>query len=62
VKQVKLVYLPVNAAWAFLFGDTLVRLHNADSLFFRTRRAAVLAASACGLAVGGRGAVSVREG
>lgn len=57
----KLVYLPVNAAWAFLFGDTLVRLHNADSLFFCTRRAAVVAASACGLAVSSRGTVSVRE-
>ena len=36
-------YLPINAAWVFLFGDSLFRMEHAQ-MFFPTRKEAVAAA------------------
>lgn len=54
----RLVYLPVNAAWTFLFGDAPVRIGSGPLLFAR-RADAVTAARAVGLAVGVSGVVAV---
>lgn len=43
-------YLPANAAWSFLFGDSPTRIRE-ESLFFDTRRDAVRAANRSGLHV-----------
>jgi hypothetical protein len=54
----RLVYLPVNAAWVFVFGDSVTRMGSGD--MFHVRRAdAVRAANACGLSVSRRGIVEV---
>jgi hypothetical protein len=54
----RLVYLTANAAWVFIFGDSLCSMDGQN--FFRTRREAVLAAGARGLNVSRSGAVSVK--
>lgn len=46
----RLVFLPANSAWVFMFGDSLTRLHG-EPLFFRSRAAAVAAATCLGLRV-----------
>ena len=43
-------YLPANAAYAFLFGDSPIRVRD-ESLFFATRRDAIRAANHAGLHV-----------
>ncbi len=54
----RLVYLTANAAWVFTFGDQLVRLENADSMFFASRADAVAAAREHRLGVSRAGVVS----
>lgn len=49
--MMRLVYLPVNAAWCFLFGDSPLKLHNADSIFYTDRDDAVADAVACRMTV-----------
>ncbi|HEU0081871.1 MAG TPA: hypothetical protein VFQ87_03290 [Bradyrhizobium sp.] len=56
---VRLVYLPANAAWVFLFGDSMIRLEDARSRFFESRSAAVAHARRLGLTVDRRGRVHV---
>lgn len=46
----RLVYLPVNAAWAFFFGDTLIDLAG-FSRFHSTLKEAKDAAASLGLEV-----------
>ena len=52
-----MIFLPVNAQYAFLFGDALIRLEG-ESLFYPTRCAAIEAAKRHGLSVNGKGRVS----
>lgn len=52
----ELCFLSANNAWAFVFGDQLVRLQARDGhidnrLLFPTRERAEKAAAACGLQV-----------
>ena len=54
----KLVYLPVNAAWAFLFGDNPTRMGD-FKMFFDTREEATAAAEHQGLIVDDDGKVRV---
>jgi hypothetical protein len=54
---VKLQFLPANQAWAFTFGDTLIRLGNYE-MFYANRASAVTAARHHGLTVDKKGAVS----
>jgi len=46
----RLIFLVANNAWAFAFGDSLVRMGDGP-MFFTMRRDAVAAASLKGLAV-----------
>lgn len=60
----RLVYLPTNMAWAFVFGDQLVRLqtqerHTDNRLLFPNRTWACSAALALGLAVYEDGSVHI---
>ena len=57
----RLVRLPVNSCWAFLFGDTLVSIGSECRTLFPTREEAVSYVSRCGLDVGSDGTVSVRD-
>jgi len=62
--NLELRYLTVNMAWAFVFGEQLVRLqpregHVDNRLLFPTREWAVKAAQACGLAVKADGTVII---
>jgi hypothetical protein len=57
--MMKLKYFPVNAAWAFVFGDAPCQLY-CFPLFFETRREAVEAAEYRGLAVSAAGSVTVK--
>jgi hypothetical protein len=52
----KLIFLVANNAFAFVFGDSLIRMGDAE-MFFATRQAAVAAAALCGLKVSRRGVV-----
>ena len=54
-----LVFFRANLAWGFMFGDQVIRLHDADVLLFDRRNDAVAAAAKLGLAVAKSGAVSV---
>lgn len=56
----RLQYFPANAAYAFTFGDSMLRLQDFP-MFYRTRREAVLAARSCDLVVFRNGAVAVRK-
>lgn len=53
----RLVYLPVNMAWVFLFGDTPSRLGDYE-MFYYSRSEAVVAARHFGLTVARNGRVS----
>ena len=57
----RLVRLPANRCWAFLFGDTLVSIGSECRTLFPTREEAVSCVSRCGLDVGSDGTVSVRD-
>ena len=57
----RLTYLPTNMCWAFLFGDTPVRLDAVDQMLFPNRADAISAALLCGLWVSRDGYVSVRS-
>ena len=57
----RLVRLPVNLCWAFLFGDALVSIGDECRTLFPTREEAVSYVSRCGLNVGSDGTVSVRD-
>jgi hypothetical protein len=61
--MIKLRYLTANLAWAFTFGDALLRLYRTDldvaPLFFADRNAAVREAERLGLKVDEDGVVSV---
>ena len=50
-------YLVANAAWVFVFGDSLLRMGDGP-MFFGSRRDAVAAAAGCGLKVSRSGVVS----
>ena len=54
----KLVYLPANQAWIFLFGDSIQRVGN-NPLFFKSSFEAVHAAKSVGLHVYRNGSVHV---
>lgn len=54
--KMRLVYLPVNIAWAFVFGGRIVSV--GDTRVFLTRSDAVQAARRQGLTVGRNGVVS----
>ena len=60
--DMRLVYLPVNAAWVFLFGDDLrtaqIITLSSEERFIRSRKDAVAAAKRHGLAVSPRGVVT----
>lgn len=54
MSDIKLSFLPVGSAFAFTFGDSLLRLQDESGEFpvlFRTREEAVNAAESCGLRV-----------
>ena len=55
----RLCYLPVNEAWAFVFGDTPVRLDRAAGTLFCCRADALYAALLQGLWVAKDGSVGV---
>lgn len=55
----RLVYFPINMAWAFMFGDSPTSMDG--QIFYQTRGEAVSAASRVGLDVSRRGIVSVRQ-
>ena len=57
----RLVRLPVNLCWAFLFGDALVSIGGECRTLFPTREEAVSYVSRCGLDVDSEGVVSVRD-
>ena len=54
--MMRLVYLEVNAAWSFTFGDDLIRMGDAP-MFHPTRRSALYAALDCGMLVTSDGQV-----
>lgn len=56
----RLAYLPANMAWAFLFGDSLIRMGDAE-MFFRKRGDAVAEAKRLGLTVERNGSVHVTK-
>lgn len=53
--------LPANSAWAFVFGDAVIRLHDDLPMFFPTRKEAVAEAKSYGFTVRTNGRVSVRR-
>ena len=57
----RLIRLPVNRCWAFLFGDALVSIGSECRTLFSTREEAVSYVGRCGLDVGSDGTVSVRD-
>lgn len=57
----RLCFLPTNAAWAFVFGETLIRLDHVDQTLFGSRADAISAALLCGLWVSRDGHVSVAK-
>lgn len=57
--MMRLVYLVPNAAWAFLFGDSLCHMGDGP-MFHASRKDAVSEASRCGLSVSRSGKVKVR--
>lgn len=57
----RLQFLHVNQAWAFTFGDSLLRLDDSP-LLFASREGAVRAAARVNLAVADDGPVRIVEG
>ncbi len=57
--MIRLAYLPINAAFAFVFGDALLSLDGEDT-FFQTRKAAIDAAARKRLVVKRGGVVEVQ--
>lgn len=57
----RLVRLPVNLCWAFMFGDALVSIGDECRTLFPTRAEAVSYVGRHGLDVGSDGTVSVRD-
>ena len=57
----RLIRLPVNRCWAFLFGDALVSIGSECRTLFPTRQEAVSYADRHGLDVGAEGTGSVRD-
>lgn len=57
----RLIRLPVNRCWAFVFGDALVSIGGECRTLFPTREEAVSYVSMCGLDVDSEGIVSVRD-
>ena len=57
----RLVRLPVNLCWAFMFGDALVSIGDECRTLFPAREEAVSYAGRHGLDVGAEGTVSVRD-
>lgn len=57
----RLVRLPANLCWAFLFGDALVSIGSECRTLFPTREEAVSYVGRHGLDVGSDGTVSVRN-
>jgi hypothetical protein len=55
--MMRLNYLTPNAAYAFTFGNDLLRMGDND-MFFATRKEAVAAAAQCRLKVSRRGVVT----
>jgi len=55
--MLKLTYLPANAAYVFVFGDTPLKLANAEQMFYPERATACREAIAHGLAVRANGDV-----
>jgi hypothetical protein len=53
----RLMYLPANVAWVFVFGDAPTRIAG-EPLFFKTRAEAVAAAARKCLAVDKAGKVT----
>ena len=56
--SIRLQYFPANAAWAFTFGDSVLRMGDAE-MFFRKRGDAVAEAKRLGLTVERNGSVHV---
>src|SRR6266571_6538916 len=54
----RLQYFPANGAWAFTFGDALIRMRDAE-MFFRKRSDAVAEAKRAGLTVERNGSIRV---
>lgn len=58
----KLVYLPANSAWCFVFGEAIetasIEPMGDYGRFFQTREQAVQAATECGLQVSTEGIVN----
>lgn len=54
-------FLGANNAWAFIFGESLVRLHN-EEMFFQDRKEAVAAARRRGLKVARNGSIKTEGG
>lgn len=54
--MMSLIYLPINAAWSFKFGDELIRMGDSP-MFHPTKRSALDAARDCGLTVTSDGRV-----
>jgi hypothetical protein len=46
----RLLYLPVNACWVFMFGTQIVRMGE-GALFHRDRQDAIFEAALCGLQI-----------
>jgi hypothetical protein len=57
----RLVHLQANSAWAFVFGDQLVRLGDAGMLLFPSHHEAVLEARHFGFTVSRDGTVTLKE-
>ena len=57
----RLIMLPMNRCWAFLFGDALVSIGSECRTLFPTREEAVSYVGRHGLDVGSDGTVSVRD-
>jgi hypothetical protein len=55
--MMNLVFLPVNQAYAFIFGDSTLQI-SGEPRFFQTKREAIEAAKRHGLSVNGRGRVN----
>lgn len=51
----RLIYLPANGAWTFLFGDALLALDGWPH-FYPTKNDAIAAARSMGLVIGKGGA------
>lgn len=57
--RLRLQFLPVSQAYAFTFGDALIRMHVADCTFYQHKTQAIADARLCGLAVDDVGEISI---